>query len=422
MFRPNLPIAGPGHGPFYISQFPLPSMNQNSHQAKERRVSTPNARVLNKKDHKTFAATRPGPGPLQTLIRLPDQSTHFPNSAFRAFEELHAERSYLLQILQDHNAKATNLLKQLSHLEEAVAKNGQARRKTTKQLGWVRSRLRECTQQEKTILARLGEVTHEIQIKDRLAQVESERQEHEQLLSHQHAMFQTKHFSLPPPPPPPAFTFYPDPGFQCQFVPGPPPQQLPLQQDINMPGWTTGPAYFPTQYPVLTPYIPIPMHVWQDPYNASHNRSPDGEGTEDWDSIGPMNEAAPTPPTSSSPDSQPVQNSPSPPTSPVPSIPAVGARTSSLSAIWSNLCYAATSPSTNSSRRTSTSTYTTHSPLGLSLLAFKRHSVPADGKSAVVALGMNDQLLGRRPLWDARTQRALGFHVALQADLEYGDD
>ncbi|RDW69579.1 hypothetical protein BP6252_08599 [Coleophoma cylindrospora] len=424
MFRPNLPVAGPGHGPFFKSQFPLPSMNQNSHQARERRVSTPNARVHNKKDRKTFAATRPDPGPLQTLIRFPDQSTLFPNSAFKAFEELHAERSYLLQVLQDHNAKATNLLKQLSHLEEAVAKNGQARRKTTKQMGWVRSRLRECTQQEKTTLARLGEVTHEIQIKDRLAQVESERREHEQLLSHQHAMFQTKPFNLPPPPPPPppAFPFYPDPGFQCQFVPGPPPEQPLLQQDINMPGWATGPAYFPTQYPVPTPYIPMPMHVWQDPYHASHNRSPEGEETENWDSIGPMDEAAPTPPASSAPHSQPAQDLPSPPISPVPSTPAVGARTSSLSAIWSNLCYAATSPSTNASRRTSTSTHATHSPLGLSLLAFKRHSAPANAKSAAMPSVMNDQLLGWSARWDARTLKALGFHVALQAGLEYGNE
>lgn len=93
-----------------------------------------------------------------------------------AFNNLHGERAYLLNILQHENAKATEILRTLTPLEENL-KCGYypySRKRMKKKIAWFKQRLRETSQQEKTILAQLGQVTHQIQRQERMAQVKNE--------------------------------------------------------------------------------------------------------------------------------------------------------------------------------------------------------------------------------------------------------
>ena len=89
-----------------------------------------------------------------------------PQSQPRSFEELHAERSYLLGSLQQHNFKATELLRRLAILEETIITSEEyhIRRRTRKQIGFLRHRINDTTHQEMTILNRLGQLSHEIQL------------------------------------------------------------------------------------------------------------------------------------------------------------------------------------------------------------------------------------------------------------------
>lgn len=95
----------------------------------------------------------------------------------RSFEELHVERSYLINSLQREDSKATELLKKIRYLQDSChdAIGGPLHRKLKKQLGHFKNRMCQCTKQEKTILARLGQVTYEIQSKERWNRIENER-------------------------------------------------------------------------------------------------------------------------------------------------------------------------------------------------------------------------------------------------------
>jgi hypothetical protein len=94
-----------------------------------------------------------------------------------SLENLITERSYLLNSLQQENAKATDLLRRISTLEADLAPDGEPKeqRKIRKQLGWLKHRLGETNRQEKAIMARLGQLTYEIQSIERWSQVEQER-------------------------------------------------------------------------------------------------------------------------------------------------------------------------------------------------------------------------------------------------------
>jgi hypothetical protein len=119
------------------------------------------------------------PKPFSRDLNMP-----MPEPQPRSFEELHTERSYLLASLQQENFKATDLLRKIPPLEQGLVQTQmpQVRTKTKKQLGWLRYRIDEITRQEKAILARLGELTYEIQSRERWCQIESEQRLHEQLL------------------------------------------------------------------------------------------------------------------------------------------------------------------------------------------------------------------------------------------------
>lgn len=92
-------------------------------------------------------------------------------------ENLAAERSYLHNSLQQENIKATELLRRISTLEASMSLDGapNLQRKIRKQLGWLKYRLEETNRQEMAILARLGQITYEIQAIERWSQVEQER-------------------------------------------------------------------------------------------------------------------------------------------------------------------------------------------------------------------------------------------------------
>jgi hypothetical protein len=98
----------------------------------------------------------------------------------RSFEELQAERSYLVSSLQLEDHKVTELLKNITSLQENLFQDDRpAHRHGKKTLGWMKQQLCETTRQEKTILSRLGQVTHEIQERERLTKIECEKR-HEQ--------------------------------------------------------------------------------------------------------------------------------------------------------------------------------------------------------------------------------------------------
>jgi len=107
-----------------------------------------------------------------------------PMSQARSLENLITERSYLFNSLQRENAKATDLLGRILTLEAGIDLEGvpKLQRKMRKQLGWLKHRLGETDQQAKAILARLGQLTYEIQSIDRWTQVEQERLNEQQFL------------------------------------------------------------------------------------------------------------------------------------------------------------------------------------------------------------------------------------------------
>jgi hypothetical protein len=97
----------------------------------------------------------------------------------RSFEELHIERSYLLNCLQRADNRATDLLKNIRDLEESLYNGLPDRlRIARRKLGGMKKRMHECTVQEKAILARLGQVAYEIQYNERLRRIENDRLYH----------------------------------------------------------------------------------------------------------------------------------------------------------------------------------------------------------------------------------------------------
>lgn len=103
--------------------------------------------------------------------------TDSPYTPLRSFDELQTERSYLLNSLQREDYKATELLKKIRDLQEGFqgVVEGPICRNLKKKLGYLKSRMSQCTKQEKMILARLGQVTYEIQSKERWNRIEYER-------------------------------------------------------------------------------------------------------------------------------------------------------------------------------------------------------------------------------------------------------
>jgi len=112
----------------------------------------------------------------------------------RSLEQLQTERAYLLGILQRENEKATEFLRRIPPLEETIlfSHESHVRRTVKKHLGWLKYRIRETISQEKSIIARLGDLSFDILYRERLNQIENERRQHFSALNnHQHLFAQS---------------------------------------------------------------------------------------------------------------------------------------------------------------------------------------------------------------------------------------
>ena len=91
--------------------------------------------------------------------------------------ELQAERTYLFNSLNAEIHKATDLLRRIPPLEHSLLGDGTSsqKRKTRKHLGWLKHRFQEASRQERTILQRLGQLTWEIQHRERMELLEEAR-------------------------------------------------------------------------------------------------------------------------------------------------------------------------------------------------------------------------------------------------------
>ena len=116
------------------------------------------------------------------LPRPQSYSFQFSQSLPQSFDELHSERSYLISCLQAEDHKAAELLRMIAPLEERLAQQHEyfiQRRKIKKRLGWLRHRFDETRRQEKRILARLGQLSFEMQTRERWTQIDFERRQRE---------------------------------------------------------------------------------------------------------------------------------------------------------------------------------------------------------------------------------------------------
>ncbi|KAH7360075.1 hypothetical protein BKA65DRAFT_178471 [Rhexocercosporidium sp. MPI-PUGE-AT-0058] len=130
----------------------------------------------------------------------------------RTIEELYLEQTYLLDSLHAQSQSATQLTHKIPHLESKLRQPNlrPLHRKFRKQLGWVKSRLRQCMLQEQTISSRLDQLSSEIQTRERwtLAEQEHQLQEmyrHDHALGYQQGLREGLHMRTPWDPEQPAF-------------------------------------------------------------------------------------------------------------------------------------------------------------------------------------------------------------------------
>ncbi|KAI6087947.1 hypothetical protein F4821DRAFT_277426 [Hypoxylon rubiginosum] len=138
----------------------------------------------------------------------------------RSFEKLHVERSYLLEMLQQHDYRARELFKRVPIVDEQwqTAETVDEQQRARKQRSWLRKLIGEIVEEEKNILARLSELHVEIQCQDRWHQVARDREMRN--LGQQHA---ASYATFPPQPPVFLTTYYqvnaPPPYFYSHYPP-----------------------------------------------------------------------------------------------------------------------------------------------------------------------------------------------------------
>lgn len=157
-------------------------------------------------------------------------------SPLRALEELHLERSYLIDSLQIQTQIANQLRRKIPILESKLQQPGlrPLHRKIRKQLGWLKSRLGQSSQQEQTISSRLDELASEIQTREQWAQMEQEQllrnmHQREQISGYQQGLCELKKLSLDPTQP----EFRPQGLFPHTFCPQWQEQGVDLGQTTN---------------------------------------------------------------------------------------------------------------------------------------------------------------------------------------------
>lgn len=143
---------------------PPPSTNSDTFLPKKERL--PHRKFNNHESRRSIAPHR---NPAMYNLALPQP---------QSLQGLMTERSYLLNSLQREDAHATALLSQHSFLTHTLSllplPAGREARRLQWQLKTTQTRLHETTKQEKSILNRLGQITFEIQSRERRAAVEEE--------------------------------------------------------------------------------------------------------------------------------------------------------------------------------------------------------------------------------------------------------
>ncbi|KAI4867069.1 hypothetical protein F4820DRAFT_468292 [Hypoxylon rubiginosum] len=138
----------------------------------------------------------------------------------RSFGELHRERLYLLEMLQQHDQRAIDLFKRVPIVDEQLkmAETLDEQKKAKKHRSWLRRHIGDTVEEEKNILTRLSELHVEIQCQERWHQVQKERDMRN--LGKQHA---SSYPVFIPPPPIPSAPYYPvnapPPFFYYPYVP-----------------------------------------------------------------------------------------------------------------------------------------------------------------------------------------------------------
>ncbi|KAG4442177.1 hypothetical protein IFR05_002335 [Cadophora sp. M221] len=105
-------------------------------------------------------------------------SQQTPDPPLRALEELHLERTYLLDSLHAQIQATTQLTQKIPFLESKFHQphSRPVHRKLRKQIGWLRSRLGQSSLQEKTISSRIDQLSSEIQAEQQWTLMEQEQQ------------------------------------------------------------------------------------------------------------------------------------------------------------------------------------------------------------------------------------------------------
>ncbi|KAI1658449.1 hypothetical protein F4813DRAFT_49313 [Daldinia decipiens] len=209
------------------------------------------------------------PEPRQTKVRSdPWQSVSALQLGLhpRPFHELHRERLYLLEMLQQHNTRALKLFEQVPIVEEKIQKadTPYKLRQAKKTRGWLRHRITDTVEEEKKVLARLSELHVEIQCQERWLQVEMERVARG--LSQQHHNPNFEDFLAPPIPPWPQASPHPvcnayHPPYTGIVYPNAPPWDAFPSQGAYPGYYWPNPTYIcPTNVPEA-PRTPSPFEI-----------------------------------------------------------------------------------------------------------------------------------------------------------------
>ncbi|OTB19858.1 hypothetical protein K445DRAFT_18402 [Daldinia sp. EC12] len=161
-----------------------------------------------------------GSGPSHTIVRSdPWQSVSALQLGLhpRPFQELHTERMYLLERLQQYNRRALELFRRIPVVDEQQknAKTPYEDRRAKKLRGWLRHRISDTVEEERKTLARLSELHVEIQCQERWWHVEEERKARD--LPQQHHNPNFAYFAASPMPSWPQEN--PFPGYGPYFSP-----------------------------------------------------------------------------------------------------------------------------------------------------------------------------------------------------------
>ncbi|KAI0840849.1 hypothetical protein F5Y06DRAFT_294121 [Hypoxylon sp. FL0890] len=172
----------------------------------------------------------------------------------RSFPELHTERMYLLEMLQQYDKRATELFTRVPIVEEQIhcAETRDTVKQARKLRGWLRHRILDTVEEEKRVLARLSELHVEIQCRERWSWVESQRE----LLN------------LGQPPHNPAYAGFPTP------------RGSPVQPDIQMnPQHPIPSSYYPSYEYIYPPYLQDDEHGSMNGNYSAYGREEEASAT-----------------------------------------------------------------------------------------------------------------------------------------------